>query len=69
MLLYVEQLLLYFIIRSDLFSQKEEALGQCAKVYPEEGYVRRGLYAYQLEHWLRFFPPSQLMVINHEEVR
>ena len=28
----------------------------------------RGLYAYQLEHWLRFFPPEQLLVLNHEQV-
>ena len=33
------------------------------------GIVRRGLYAYQLEHWLRFFPPEKLLVLNHEQVR
>ena len=32
------------------------------------GIVRRGLYAYQLEHWLRFFPPEQMLVLNHEQV-
>ena len=28
----------------------------------------RGLYAYQLQHWLRFFPSEQLLVLNHEQV-
>lgn len=32
------------------------------------GNMRRGLYAYQLEHWLRFFPPEQLLVVNYEQV-
>ena len=27
-----------------------------------------GLCAYQLQHWLRFFPPEQIMVLNHEQV-
>ncbi len=31
--------------------------------------MRRGLYVYQLEWWLRHFPPEQFMVINQEEVR
>ena len=37
--------------------------------YARNGIVRRGLYAYQLQHWLRFFPPEQIMVLNHEQVR
>ncbi len=31
--------------------------------------VRRGLYAYQLEWLLRFFPKEQITVINYEQVR
>ncbi|GAX77036.1 hypothetical protein CEUSTIGMA_g4483.t1 [Chlamydomonas eustigma] len=30
--------------------------------------VRRGLYVYQLDWWLRLFPPSQLLIINHHEM-
>jgi hypothetical protein len=30
--------------------------------------VRRGLYVHQLEWWLKLFPPSQLLIINHQEV-
>ena len=32
------------------------------------GFVRRGLYVYQLEWWLKHFPPEQVLVINHDEV-
>jgi hypothetical protein len=33
------------------------------------GAVRRGLYAYQLEWWLRHFKPEQLLIVNNEEVK
>ena len=49
--------------------QKEEALGNCTKEYRDEGLVRRGLYAYQLEHWLKHFDAKQFLILNHEEVR
>jgi hypothetical protein len=31
-------------------------------------YVRRGLYAEQLERWLRFFPREQLLVLRSEDL-
>ncbi len=34
-----------------------------------EGVVQRGLYVYQIEVWLRHFPPQQLLVLNNDEVR
>ena len=36
--------------------------------FRRHGIVRRGLYAFQLRHWLRYFPPDQIMVINHDQV-
>ena len=33
------------------------------------GAIRRGLYAYQLEWWLRHFRPEQLLIVNYEEVQ
>jgi len=33
------------------------------------GSIRRGLYAYQIEWWLRHFKPEQLLIVNSEEVR
>ena len=42
--------------------------GKCEHEFPKEGLVRRGLYVYQLEWWLKHFPPEQLLVLNHEEV-
>ena len=39
----------------------------CATLYPQS-YVRRGLYVYQLEWWLRHFPPEQFLILNHEQV-
>ena len=32
------------------------------------GVLRKGLYAYQLEWWLRFFRPEQFLVINYRRV-
>ena len=40
----------------------------CSHVYSKFALVRRGLYAYQLEVWLKHFSPEQLMVINQDEV-
>ena len=39
----------------------------CVTLYPQS-YVRRGLYVYQLEWWLRHFPPEQFLILNHEQV-
>ena len=41
---------------------------RCKPEFPFDGYVRRGLYAYQLAWWLCHFPAKQLLVLNHEEV-
>ena len=43
-------------------------MSKCEYEFPKLGYVRRGLYVYQLEWWLKHFPPEQLLVLNHEEV-
>lgn len=32
------------------------------------GLVNRGLYADQLQMWLRLFPAEQMLILNHEEV-
>jgi hypothetical protein len=36
---------------------------------PEPGFVQRGLYAQQLQRYLRYFAPQQLLVVKSEEMR
>ena len=43
--------------------------GHCTQEHPRHGLVRRGLYVYQLEVWLRHFPPEQILVLHQEQVR
>ncbi|GAX77034.1 hypothetical protein CEUSTIGMA_g4481.t1 [Chlamydomonas eustigma] len=41
----------------------------CGKLFSSQALVRRGLYVYQLEWWLKLFKPEQFLIINHEEMK
>ncbi len=51
------------------WERRKDPKAGCEHEYPVHGVVRRGLYAYQLQWWLHFFKPEQMLVINHEELQ
>ena len=61
----------------EAFKDEEGAVNQQEdpRAYDEQqsdlvrhSYLRRGLYAEQLERWLQYFPPSQLLVLETREL-
>ncbi|GAX77033.1 hypothetical protein CEUSTIGMA_g4480.t1 [Chlamydomonas eustigma] len=41
----------------------------CHRQFSSTALIRRGLYVYQLEWWLKLFKPGQFLIINHEELK
>ncbi|GAX86375.1 hypothetical protein CEUSTIGMA_g13787.t1 [Chlamydomonas eustigma] len=55
--------------RCGTLKRSEEGSVSCVlDEFPLLGYVRRGLYAYQLEWWMKFFSEDQFLILNQEQM-